>query len=278
MLNPARFLFLSFIMWFFLMLTACSTQSSADLSPESGNGRQNSSLTPLKKVELTISAAASLTDALKDIQRLYESKNAVTLNFNFGASGSLQQQIEQGAPVDLFLSASVKNMKALADKGLISGDNQRNLVTNDLVIIVPSDGHVQIQQLSDLQQSRITKIAIGEPTTVPAGSYAKEALTSLKLWESLQARTVLAKDVRQVLTYVESGNTEAGFVYRTDALGSTKVSVALTVDPASYTPIEYPVGLVKDSKHPAEARAFSNYLFSKEAQDVLIRYGFTLPK
>jgi molybdate transport system substrate-binding protein len=282
MIHPARLFFLSFMICLTIVFTACGMQSSnsSNSAIQGSDGGSHPTIPPAeqKKVELTISAAASLTDALKDVQKLYESSHPVTLNLNFGASGSLQQQIEQGAPVDVFLSASAKNMKALTDKGLIGSDKQRNLLTNDLVVIVPADGQLQLKQLSDLLHNQITKIAVGEPSTVPAGSYAKEALLSLKLWDPLQFKTVLAKDVRQVLTYVESGNTDAGFVYRTDAIGSTKVTVALTVDPGSYTPIEYPVGLLKDSRYPAEAQAFYDYLFGKEAQDIMLRYGFTLPK
>lgn len=230
-------------------------------------------------VELTISAAASLTDAMKEIQTNYEKKYThIKLLFNFGASGALQQQIEQGAPADVFLSAASKNMKELVDKSLIDASQQSNLLLNSLVVIVPADSKSNVQKLEDLSAAGVTHIAVGEPQTVPAGNYAKEALTNAKLWDPLQAKIVQGKDVRQVLTYVESGNAEAGFVYKTDALTSSKVKVALTVDPKSYKPIEYPAGIVKASKHNKEATEFYTYLKSKEAQDVFVKFGFTVGK
>jgi molybdate transport system substrate-binding protein len=235
--------------------------------------------TPVAKVELTISAAASLTDALKVIQTQYEANNKqVKLNFNFGASGALQQQIEQGAPADLFFSASAKNMQTLIDKQLIDKSQQKNVLINELVLVVPADSKVTVQKIEDLVNEAIKHLAVGVPQTVPAGSYAKEALTNAKLWDALQAKIVQGKDVRQVLTYVESGNAEAGFVYKTDASTSKGVKVALSVDSKSYTPIEYPVGIVKATKHGKEANDFYIYLHSKEALDVFVANGFSIPK
>ncbi|MFC4779251.1 molybdate ABC transporter substrate-binding protein [Paenibacillus sp. GCM10023252] len=227
------------------------------------------------EVELTISAAASLTDALEEIKDDYEAKREhVKLSFNFGASGALQQQIEQGAPVDLFLAAAPKNMKALVDKGLVAEDKQRSLLRNELVVVTPAEGVVEVRDMAELASEQLGKIAVGIPESVPAGQYAKEALTSAKLWEVLKSKLVQGKDVRQVLHYVETGNTDAGFVYRTDALGSSKVKIAFAVDEAAYTPIQYPIGIVKASKHSEEAEAFYTYLQSKEALDIFIKYGF----
>ncbi|MFF2482305.1 molybdate ABC transporter substrate-binding protein [Paenibacillus sp. NPDC058071] len=229
-------------------------------------------------VELTISAAASLTDALQEIKGKYEAAHeGVTLAFNFGASGALQQQIEQGAPADLFLSAASKNMAALVDKQLIDANKQTNLLANELVVVVPADGGSELASLNDLAKETIGKIAIGIPESVPAGNYAKEALTKAGIWDALQAKTVQAKDVRQVLQFTETGNVDAGFVYRTDALTSEKAKIALTVDPADYPPIVYPIGLVKASKHAEEAEAFYSYLQSAEALDVFKAYGFAAP-
>ncbi|MEC0208663.1 molybdate ABC transporter substrate-binding protein [Paenibacillus ehimensis] len=241
-------------------------------------GQDNKQAVPADKVELTVSAAASLTDALKEIQTAYESKNAgIKLNFNFGASGALQQQIEQGAPADVFLSAAAKNMKALVDKQLVDAAQHKNLLVNELVVVVPEGGRAQIGTVDDLAKPEVKHVAIGEPESVPAGGYAKEALTNAKQWDALQPKLVMAKDVRQVLTYVESGNAEAGFVYKTDALTSKKVKIAFNVDPKTYKPVEYPAGIVKATKHAKEAEAFYTYLQSKEAADVFAKYGFTVP-
>ncbi|OCT15542.1 molybdate ABC transporter substrate-binding protein [Paenibacillus pectinilyticus] len=270
-----------------MIISGCGSnkdQSSASTTPTqtaqaTAAATPTATPVPTEKVELTISAAASLTDAFKEIQTNYESKNKqIKLNFNFGASGALQQQIEQGAPADLFFSAATKNMKALTDKQLIDPAQQKNLLINELVVVVPADGKVAVQKVEDLTGDGIKHLAVGEPQTVPAGSYAKEALTNAKLWDTLQAKTVQGKDVRQVLTYVESGNAEAGFVYKTDALTSKSVKVAFSVDPKSYTPIEYPAGIVKATKHSKEAGDFYTYLQSKEAQDVFVKFGFTIPK
>ncbi|WP_028593753.1 molybdate ABC transporter substrate-binding protein [Paenibacillus assamensis] len=248
-----------------------SNNTQSQLSQDSSN--------KMEKVELTISAAASLTDALTEIQKSYEAANTnMKLNFNFGGSGALQQQIEQGAPVDLFLSAAPKNMNALVDKELIDRNQQRTLLSNELVVVVPSSASTTLESLEDLTKENIKTLAIGIPESVPAGNYAKEALTHAQLWESLQAKTVQAKDVRQVLQYVETENVEAGFVYKTDALSSSKVKIAFSVDPNSYTPVEYPIGIVKSSKHSKESEAFYTYLQSKEALDVFVKYGFSIPK
>jgi molybdate transport system substrate-binding protein len=231
-----------------------------------------------EKVELLISAAASLTDSMKEIQAAYEKEhNHVKILFNFGASGALQQQIEQGAPADLFLSAGKKQMTALVDKQLVDNNRQMNLLSNELVAIIPTDTKIAFSKMEDITKPEVKKIAVGEPETVPVGSYTKDSLTFYKLWDTIQTKTVFAKDVRQVLNYVETGNTEVGFVYRTDALTSQKVKVALSPDSQSYKPIEYPVGIVKATKHIKEAEDFYNYLQSKAAQDIFIKYGFSLP-
>jgi molybdate transport system substrate-binding protein len=234
---------------------------------------------PAENVELIISAAASLTDALEEIKTAYEDSHTnIKLNFNFGASGALQQQIEQGAPADLFLSAAAKNMKLLIEKQLIEESQHKSLLINELVVVIPADGKSTVQSIDDLAKEDIRHLAIGIPETVPAGNYAKEALTNAKLWDALQSKIVQGKDVRQVLTYVESGNAEAGFVYKTDALTSDDVIIAFPVDPKSYTPIEYPAGIVKATKHSKEASDFYTYLQSKEAQAVFEKFGFSIPE
>ncbi len=229
------------------------------------------------KGELLISAAASLTDALKDIQTLYETRVPdVRLTFNFGSSGALQQQIEQGAPADLFLSAAPKNMKALLDKQLI--ESSKTLLTNELVVVVPADSQANLTGLADLGKPTIRNLAIGIPDSVPAGQYAKEALLDAKLWDSISSKTVQGKDVRQVLQYVETGNVDAGFVYKTDARSSSTIKIAFIVDPKSYTPIEYPVGIMKASPRKQAAEHFYTFLQSKEAIEIFRKHGFSTLK
>lgn len=236
---------------------------------------------PASRVELIVSAAASLTDSLEEIQAGFEQNNPrIKLTFNYGASGTLQQQIEQGAPSDVFISAGKKQMDALVAKRLVDGEWQSTLLTNELVVVIPADAEargVSVKSPEQLADPEVKKLAVGQPDTVPAGAYAKEALTHYRLWDTLQPKIVYAKDVRQVMGYVETGNTEAGIVYRTDALSSTKVKVAFTVDPQSYQPIEYPMGLVKGTKHPEEAKKLYAYLQSEAAAAVFAKYGFRLP-
>ncbi|WP_373876509.1 molybdate ABC transporter substrate-binding protein [Paenibacillus spongiae] len=275
-----RYALIGIIMLLSVLLSACGNsepQAGADSNkpPAASQGDDSSE----EAVELTISAAASLTDAMNEIKTMYESKNKnIKLAFNLGASGALQQQIEQGAPVDLFLSAATKNMKALVDKQLIDASQQRNWLSNELVAVVPVDGKLSIASEQDLKQEELNKIAIGIPESVPAGNYAKEALTYAKLWDSLQSKMVQAKDVRQVLQYVETGNVDIGFVYKTDALTSSKVKVAFNVDPSSYSPVNYPMGIVKATKHMKEAEQFYDYLQTEEALNVFIQYGFSVPQ
>lgn len=264
-----------------LLLSACGKAAPAangDGAPSSQGGESTSS-EAAPKVALTVSAAASLTDALKEIEKNYELKHPnVELNFNFGSSGSLQQQIEQGAPADLFLSAAAKNMQDLVDKQLIAEDKHTPWLANELVVVVPADGGTALSGMDELSKPEVKHVAVGIPESVPAGRYAKEALDNAGLWESLQAKMVQGKDVRQVLQYVETGNADAGFVYKTDALTSQKVKVAFSVDPKSYTPAEYPIGIVKATKHNKEAGDFYEYLQTKEALDVFVKYGFSTAK
>ncbi|OMF27199.1 molybdate ABC transporter substrate-binding protein [Paenibacillus sp. FSL H8-0548] len=264
-----------------LVIAGCGAKQNT--SQNDSNGTKATSTTeqtqqPAEAVELIVSAAASMTDALTEIEKAYEANHPnIELSFNFGASGALQQQIEQGAPADLFLSAAVKNMTALVDKELIDTNQQINLLANELVVVVPADGALAIENVSDLAKAEVKTVAIGIPESVPAGSYAKEVLTSANLWDALQSKSVQAKDVRQVLQYVETGNADAGFVYKTDALTSDKVKVAFAVNAASYKAIQYPIGIVKATKHSKEAEEFYTYLQSQESLDVFIKYGFSVP-
>lgn len=229
-----------------------------------------------EQAELVVSAAASLTDSLQKLQQTYESKHPnVKLRFNFGASGTLQQQIEQGAPADLFVSAAAKNMKPLVDKGLIDAAKQTTLLRNELVLVVPKSAAAPAKEIADLAKANVTHVAVGEPESVPAGGYAKEALTNAKLWDAVQTKLIYGKDVRQVLTYVETGNADAGFVYKTDALTSKQSVIGQTVDPALYKPIEIQIGIVKSTKRGKEAQELLDYLQSKEAMDVFVSFGFT---
>lgn len=270
---------LLYLVMIMVVVTACgSNQTNQPSSTNQPESTAISTETPAENVDLTISAAASLTDALKEIETQFKVIHPnVKLNFNFGASGALQKQIENGAPADLFLSAASKNMKSLVDAKLIAEDSQTNLLSNGLVLVTSKTSKTQLAKVNDLLNADVKTIAIGIPESVPAGSYTKEALEQAKLWDSLQPKVVQAKDVRQVLQYVETGNADAGFVYKTDALTSDKVNIVLTVDPATYTPITYPIGIVTATKHLPESKQFYDYLQTAEAMAVFKKFGFSKP-
>lgn len=260
------------IKWFlfgfiFLLVTCgCGKQSIDKTSNQSGN------------VELIVSVASSLTESMKEIVHLFETEHPnIQLTLNIAGSGTLQQQIEQGAPVDLFLSAGMSQMDTLLNKDLIDPMHHTILLTNELVVITSTDAQHQPFRLEDLLKEDYSVIAIGDPLVAPVGDYAKQALTYYQLWEKLNSKVVLAQNTRQVLTYVETGNADAGIVYQTDALASNKVDVALVIEPQSYGRIQYPVGIVTQSEHKEEAKIFFSFLQSESAQQIFHRYGFYNP-
>lgn len=237
--------------------------------------RNNPKSQVLQSVNLTVSAATSLQNVLKDIEPAYRKRiPTVTITYNLGSSGALQQQIEQGAPVDIFISAAPKQMNALQTKGLLLTDTRRNLLKNQVVLIAPKNV-TSISNFKDLKGNSVRKISIGDPESVPAGQYSKEVLTSLNLYNQIQAKLVFAKDVRQVLSYVESGDVDAGLVYITDAKVSDRIKVIATAPESSHAPIIYPVAVLKDSKNPDAAKAFVQFLASEEGKAVFEKYGFS---
>ncbi|MEW6698144.1 MAG: molybdate ABC transporter substrate-binding protein [Bacillota bacterium] len=224
-------------------------------------------------VNLTISAAASLKDAAEELKGLYAKQHQdVNITYNFGASGTLQKQIEEGAPADLFISAGKKQMDALYEKGLIVKESRKDLLGNELVLVAKKDS--QITGFEDLSKPEVEKISIGTPESVPAGQYAKDALTSMQLWDKLQPKLVLAKDVRQVLTYVETGNVAAGMVYSSDAVMGKDIKVVTAVPADSHKPIVYPMAILKNTKNQKAAEDFAAFLSGEEAAKVFEKYGF----
>lgn len=227
--------------------------------------------------QLTVSAAASLTDAFKAIGPRFEAaRPGVSLRFNFAASGVLLQQIAQGAPVDVFASADQDTMQRAAAQQLIALDTRRDFAANSLVLVTPARGGPTLATLADLGGPAVRRIAVGKPASVPVGRYTQQALEAARLWAPLQPRLVYADNVRQVLDYVARGEAEAGFVYRTDAaLLKGQLRVALAV--AGHEPVAYPVAVVADSRQAALARDFVAFLQGAEAQAVLARFGFGRP-
>lgn len=225
--------------------------------------------------QLTVSAAASLTDAFKEIGPRFEAgKPGVTLRFNFAASGVLLQQIAQGAPVDVFVSADQDTMNRGAEQKLIVTATRRDFASNSLVLITPPGSPVKT--VRDLAAPEVKRVAVGKVASVPAGRYTLQALESARLWAELQPKLVFADNVRQVLDYVSRGEVEAGFVYRTDAeIARDRVHIAMTV--GGHSPVTYPAAVVADSRQAALARDFVTYLGGADAQAILARFGFGKP-
>ena len=266
-----RFTFMITLFFLLMFAVACSNQQNTDQSSDTKETETESK----ESVELTISAAASLKDAMEVIQNTYQEEHPeVTLKFNFGGSGSLQQQISQGAPVDLFFSAAEDKFDVLVEDDIIAKEDGVDLLGNSLVLVVPKENQ-SIKSFDDLAMAEIDKISIGTPETVPAGKYAKESLEKTDMWKDVESKVVYAKDVRQVLSYVQTGNVSAGIVYSTDALVSDKVNIVATADPETHTLIIYPVGIIKDSKNYEAAKEFYSYLQSDDALKVFQEYGFT---
>lgn len=228
---------------------------------------------------LTIAAAASLKDAMAEIATAYQTVAPdVSLTITYGASGSLQTQIEQGAPVDIFMSAGAKQMDALEEGNLLLEGTRANLLSNKLVLIVPADSDKAISSFEDLATDRVDLVALGDPKSVPAGQYAEQVLTSLNILDKVKAKTNYGTDVRQVLTWVESGDVDCGVVYATDAATSDKVTVVCEA-PADVAPkINYPVAVIASSKQATAAQDFLNYLKTSDAAAIFEKYSFTMAK
>lgn len=225
-------------------------------------------------VTLYISSAASLKDSMNEVKQVYEAeKENVKVIFNYGSSGTLQQQIEQGADVDIFVSAAAKQMDALEKKDLIVKDTRKTILQSDVVLIVPKENST-IASFQDLTTEKAKKIALGEPKSVPAGQYAVEVFTKLGILDKIKEKEVYAKDVKEVLTWVETGNADAGIVYATDAKISNKVKIVTIASADSHTPVIYPAAVIKASKKVDAAKDFMKFLTDDKAKAVFEKYGF----
>lgn len=224
--------------------------------------------------DLTISAAISLSKSLKTIRDLYHRESpGISITLNLGASGILEQQIEQGAPVDIFISASPEEMNDLQAKGLLVNSSRQNLLNNSLVLISPGEDQ-KVASFQDLTRPDVKRVAIANPESVPAGMYARQTLKYLKLYQKIRPKLLFAEDVRQVLAYVETDNVDAGLVYITEAKLSNKVRVVATAPGASHAPIVYPVAILKRSKDTADAERLVQFLRGPEASRVFEQEGF----
>lgn len=227
-------------------------------------------------VTLNVSAAASLTAALDEINRQYELTGNVKIQANYASSGTLQTQIEQGAPADVFISAAARQMDTLENKELVLAGSRRDLLNNRVVLIVPGDSVLAIDDFTGLLDSAVGKIAMGDPNFVPAGTYAKAAFELMGVYEQIQPKLILGSDVRQVLSYVENGSVDAGLLYATDAATSQHIRVAAVAPDEINAQIVYPVAIIKTTKHTGPAGDYIDYLFGVEARTIFEKYGFNV--
>ena len=284
--NLVSLVLLALVISIVLPFAACSTVTTKQTNIITTTTTQTTLVTttitttptePKPPVTLNVSAASSLTAAIKDIDAQYTKENPnVTFSANFASSGTLQKQIEQGAPADVFISAGSSQMDSLAKENMIITDTRKNLLNNKLVLVVPADSTLGISSFNDLTSANIKQIAIGDPKSVPAGTYAQKAFDLLGITDEVSSKYVIGADVKAVLSYVESGNVDAGLVYLTDAMTSTKVKVVATAPDTINAQIVYPVAVVAASKVTDAARAYENYLFGNEAKTIFEKYGFTV--
>lgn len=279
-----KILALLLVMVFAFSLVACTSQKKQE-QKENQNTEQadakkleDTAKEPEKTgLELNVSAAASLKDALTKINENYQKETGNTVTMNLASSGKLVKQIEEGAPADVFISASKAKMDELVEKDIVEKDAVSNLLNNDLVMVVPKDAEKKAKSVEEILEID-GKIAVGEPSSVPAGKYTQEALTSLGVWEKLQDKIVFAKDVRATLAYVEKGEVVAGFVYKSDATVAENSEIAVVLDEATHKPIIYPIAVIKESKNVQEAKKYEEFLKTQESLKIFEEFGFKVAK
>jgi molybdate transport system substrate-binding protein len=229
-----------------------------------------------KPSELSVFAAISLTDALGEIGTAFTAESGVKVYYNFAASTTLQRQLEKGASADVFISASPRQVVALEANGLLEAESRKDLLTNRLVLVSDDTAGISVETPINLAAPEISRIAIGHPSIVPAGAYAKEALTHFGLWETLHPKLIFGADVRATLAYVTSGNVDVAIVYKTDTTLSHHIKVLYQMPAEAYTPIIYPAVVMKDSPRKQLARRFITYLQSADKCEIFEKYGFTV--
>ncbi len=255
-----------------------SSGAVSNIAAENVDGNSSKTATA-EPVELTILAAASLTDVCNEIKEKYESTHEnVTLNFSYGGSGALQTQIEEGAPADVFISAATKQMTALDEQGLMDSESIVQLLENKVVLVVPADSAADITGFEDVATDKVTMVGLGEPGSVPVGQYSEEIYTTLNLLDQVKTKANYGSDVRTVLSWVETGEVDCGIVYATDAYTTDKVKIVAEAPEGSCKQVIYPAGVVKSTENAEAAAAFMAYLQEEEILALFESYGFTALK
>jgi molybdate transport system substrate-binding protein len=251
------------------LVTGCGTDNKEKASKTNADNG--------KKAEIFISAAASLTDVMNEIATMYNKTNPnIKITYSFGSSGALQSQIEEGAPADVFMSAAQKQMNELDKKDLILKESRKDLLVNKVVLITDKENKAGIKEFKDVTSDQIKLIALGEPKGVPVGQYSEEIFKSLGSLDAVKAKAIYGSDVRQVLTWVESGEAACGVVYATDAATTKNVKVIAQAPEGSHKPVIYPVAVLKNSKNAKASQEFVDFLSTKEVAAVFEKYGFKM--
>src|SRR6516165_2499239 len=232
----------------------------------------------VQQPQILVFAAASLTDALQEASAAYEKAAHVKVKSSFDSSSVLARQIEAGAPADVFISADTTWMDYLQSRNLIQAASRKNLLGNQLVLIAPADSQIQLKIAPHFPLAAALaegKLATGDPDSVPAGRYARSALTKLGVWDSVAPRLARAENVRVALLYVARGEAPLGIVYTSDALADKRVRVVDTFPADTHEPIVYPIAMKTSAK--SEAAAVVAYLAGPQGREIFIKYGFTVP-
>lgn len=256
-----------------LLLTACNGNDTASAPKEKEN--DNKSEPPAEEVEIIVSAAASLTDVAEEIKAKFNKKNPhITVTYNFGSSGKLSQQIQQGAPADIFMSASKKDMDFLSENSLIAEDSRFDFASNELVVITEKSKDIELASLEDIATLEVKNIVMGDTEATPLGRYGKEALQNIGVWEKIESKMVYLSDVNQVLTHVETQNAEIGIVFNTDAQRAENVKIMTKIDKDLHAPVIYPAAAIESSKALDAAQLYLDFLASDEGKSILESHGF----
>lgn len=225
--------------------------------------------------EVLVLAAASLTDVLTELATTYKDTTGVTVTFSFASSGALQTQIESGSPADIFFSAAQKQMDALEEKGLIEIDTRKNLLENKVVLITPVDSTLNIKSFNDLANPNVKKIGLGEPKSVPVGQYSEEILNNLSILDIVKSKSIYGSDVRNVLSWVETGEVDCGIVYETDAKIANNINIITQAPEGSHKRVIYPIAIINSSSNVEEAQKFIDYISTDSSMEIFKRYGFS---
>ena len=225
--------------------------------------------------EILVLAAASLTDVLNELAASYKNDTGVTVTFSFASSGALQTQIESGSPADIFFSAAQRQMNALEEKDLIAVETRKNLVENKVVLITPANSTLNIKSFNDMTNNNVQKIGLGEPKSVPVGQYSEEILSNLSILDIVKPKAVYGSDVRNVLSWAETGEIDCGIVYETDAKIANNINIVSQAPEGSHRRVIYPIAVIKSSQNKEEAQKFIDYISTDSSMEVFNRYGFS---